>query len=594
MTATAPGPSEGSLGQTLGRVGELVEFAEGDVLFHEGETSDSLYLISRGSVRIELEREEIDSETVLATVSAGGMVGELGLLDGSPRSATAIADGPVSALRVGLNTLRCLESDDPAAAAQIYRALGAAAATKLRRTNNRLAATLFDPKDAEVTRMVAAARTAQPHLAAARESEVDSLLDTIAEAFTTQAEHFARLTVEITGIGNVPDKIRKNRFAAAGVRETLRGQPGAGLLGECSPGVEEIAGPAGVVFGLIPVTNPIATAIFKTLICLKSRNALILSFPRRASALGDRFFEVIAEIFAQARWSADLVQGVTRQNSRHRTEAFFHHPGVDLILATGGPSMVRAAYSSGKPAFGVGAGNAPVLVCGDADLATAAAMIVESKSFDNGLICGSEHNLIAVEPARNNFIAALEAAGAAVLSEEEGIAFRTSILDPDQAAFRRRFTGRSAAEICVAAGIERAYAPRVVVVPATPGEARTDHALAGEKMAPVLSLFTVTNETEGIQLSQRLLSFAGAGHTAAIHTNDRAVINAFALAVPASRILVNTPATHGVIGLTTGLVPSLTLGCGFYGGNSTSDNVSFSHLRNLKRLAHFRAPPVGF
>jgi acyl-CoA reductase-like NAD-dependent aldehyde dehydrogenase len=390
--------------------------------------------------------------------------------------------------------------------------------------------------------------------------------------------------------GDVGDKTRKNLFASRGVLAAMRGQPGTGLLGAPASGVREFAAPAGLVFGLIPVTNPAATAIFKALIAVKARNAVILSFPRRAAEVGERVGELFAGVLAAGGWPGGLVQVATRRTSRRRTEAFFQHPGVDLILATGGPSMVRAAYASGRPAIGVGAGNAPCLVCADADPVAAAAMIVESKSFDHGLICGAEHNLLVESAALPAFAAALAAAGAAVLDAAEGEAFRSTVLSDDGGAIRRRFIGRPAAALAAAAGISRRWPIRLLVVPAAAAECVASHALAREKMAPVLSLFEVADERAGIALAVRLLEFDGRGHTAAIHTADAERAERFALAVPASRIIHNSPATQGVIGLTTALVPSLTLGCGFFGGNSTGDNVTFHHLRNLKRLAGPRPP----
>lgn len=291
------------------------------------------------------------------------------------------------------------------------------------------------------------------------------------------------------------------------------------------------------------------------------------------------------EILTKNGWPAATIQTVTHQNSRRRTEAFFRHPGVDLILATGGSSMVKAAYSSGKPAYGVGAGNAPCFIAHDADAIKSAGMIVLSKSFDNGLICGSEHNLLVDAQQLERFTQALESSGAAVLNPQETAAFHGFILTEDGTSIRRKFIGQSAASIAAAAGIQRDYPILLIVIPASNDRIGSNHALASEKMAPVLSLFVTRTTDEAITACQRLLDHDGRGHTAVIHTADPLLAQRFAIEMPASRILHNTPATQGVIGLTTGLIPSLTLGCGFFGGNSTTDNVTFTHLRNLKRLA---------
>lgn len=252
--------------------------------------------------------------------------------------------------------------------------------------------------------------------------------------------------------------------------------------------------------------------------------------------------------------------------------------------------MVRAAYSSGKPALGVGAGNAPVLICEDAQLRQAAERIVRSKVFDHGLICGSEHNLVVVESIREAFTQALEEAGAAVLTAEESTRFREAVLDSDGRALRRRLVGCPAAQIAALAELERPYPIRLIVAPASADDMEANGFYTREKMAPVLSLFPVSDAAAGIQLSQYILECDGRGHTAVIHTETEALAEVFARSMPASRILVNSPATQGVIGLTTGLAPSLTLGCGFYGGNSTTDNVGYTNLCNRKRVAFFQEP----
>jgi acyl-CoA reductase-like NAD-dependent aldehyde dehydrogenase len=285
---------------------------------------------------------------------------------------------------------------------------------------------------------------------------------------------------------------------------------------------------------------------------------------------------------------ADLIQWVKDRNSRKKTAMFFEHPGISLILATGGKAMVKAAYSAGKPAIGVGPGNAPALICSDADLGHAAGSVVASKSFDNGLICGAEHNLVVPDAIYEQFVATLEMVGAAVLDEGEAQAFTDTMIVPGSAALRRKAIGQSAADIAGWCGIERGYPIMVIVVP-TQG-VTADNFFAHEKMAPLLGLFRVADEDAGQKLSRELLELEGKGHTAIIHSKDMDRIRSFAMEMPASRILANSPGSQGVVGLTTGLSPSLTLGCGTFGGTSTTDNVTFTHLTNVKRLAEFVPP----
>jgi acyl-CoA reductase-like NAD-dependent aldehyde dehydrogenase len=385
-----------------------------------------------------------------------------------------------------------------------------------------------------------------------------------------------------TGIGNVADKTFKNRFASLEVNRALQGRPGVGPRPPDDRGVTEIASPVGVVLGLIPMTNPVATLVFKTLICVKARNALILSHHPAAAGVGARTVALIGAVLAEHEAPVDLLQSVERA-SRTRTAMFMRHPQVSLILATGGTAMVRAAYSSGTPAIGVGSGNVPALVCADADPGAAAAAVVQSKAFDHGIICGSEDNLVVDASVAGPFQAALEREGAAVCSPEETARVAAHAFDPADGHLRREVLGQPAAAIAEGAGVRRDQPLRVLVLPLALDQ--VDGPLGREKLAPLLSLFTVDGTGQGLEVCKRLLANQGAGHTAVIHTGDLALQQRFAEEVPASRVLVNGPATHGCIGVGNGLTPSLTLGCGTFGGNSTTDNVTYTNLLNVKRLA---------
>jgi acetaldehyde dehydrogenase/alcohol dehydrogenase len=261
------------------------------------------------------------------------------------------------------------------------------------------------------------------------------------------------------------------------------------------------------------------------------------------------------------------------------------HPQVGLVLATGGPAMVKAAYSSGTPAIGVGPGNAPVLISADADLGHAARSAVLSKSFDNGLICGAENNLVVEAGVRADLIVELERHGAAVLTVEETARFLGEAVDPQTRQFKPGIIGRDAATLAELAQIQRRHPIQLLVIPTdlVAGES----CLAAEKLAPVLSLFTVADADEGLRVCRALLEIDGRGHTAIIHTRNAELIKRYAAEMPVSRILVNSPGTQGVVGLTTGLVPSMALGCGTFGGTSTTDSVTYTHLLNIKRIAYY-------
>jgi acyl-CoA reductase-like NAD-dependent aldehyde dehydrogenase len=562
---------------------ERRRYARGERIMAQGTGGTECYLIADGEVRLEVERPDFDSDGVIAYLGPGMLCGEFSLLDGRPRSASAYAHTEVTALVLSEDGLARLCREDPPTGLAVLRALGGDAAAKARETRRHLEEYVFaDEIDPAVDEVVARAAAAQAELAEWPEARVEALLDAIAQAVADHAEELAAATVTETGIGNVADKTFKNRFASLEVNRTLQGRPGIGPRPPDDRGVTEIASPVGVVLGLIPMTNPVATLVFKTLICLKARNALIVSHHPAAVAVGERTVALISGVLAEHGAPAALLQSVERA-SRTRTAMFMRHPGVSLILATGGTAMVRAAYSSGTPAIGVGSGNVPALVCADVDLAAAAAAVVESKAFDHGIICGSEDNLVVEAAIGGPFRAALEAAGAAVCSPEEAARVAAHAFDQGDGHLRRDALGQSAQAIAEAAGVRRDRPIRVLVLPV--GLDQVDGPLGREKLAPLLSLVSVAGTEQGFEVCKRLLANQGAGHTAVIHTGDEALQERFAEEVPAGRILVNGPATQGCIGVGNGLVPSLTLGCGTFGGNSTTDNVTYTNLLNVKRLA---------
>lgn len=415
------------------------------------------------------------------------------------------------------------------------------------------------------------------------EPRVDALLAELAGAVVAHADMLAATTVSETGMGDVADKARKNRFAALVVLDSLAGRVGRGPLGPDKDGVTTIASPVGVVVGVLPVTNPVATMINKVLICLKARNSLILSPHRDARAVGALALRLMEPVLHRLDAPHDLVQLVSGPPSRRRTELLMQHDGVALILATGGAAMVQAAYRSGNPAIGVGPGNAPAYVAADADVKHAARAIVAGKSFDNGIICGSEQHAVIDDAIADVLLDELQAAGAATLTAREAARLIDTAFDRRTGALLQRHVGRPAQEIAATAGIKRAGPIRLLAVPATTTPLTA--ATCRERLAPIISLFRVRGPDEGLRVCHRLLAEAGAGHTAAVHSNDAALIARFADALPVSRVLVNSPAGLACIGVGNALTPSLTLGCGTFGGTSTTDNVSYLNVVNIKRVA---------
>jgi len=441
-------------------------------------------------------------------------------------------------------------------------------------------------RDADIDAIVSRAARAQEPFANWTDARIDSLLRDLANAFAGRAEELAAATVAETGLGSVEDKVLKNRFASTAIFESIAGRVTQGQIGyDAHRQVAELASPVGVVFAVVPITNPVETAIFKALIALKTRNALIVSFPRQASGVGRLTIGIAHDVLAAHRAPIDVLQLADLEPRRATTRRFMSHPGVALVFATGGEGLVKAAYRSGTPALGVGPGNAPVWVCADAHLERAASMIVSSKAFDHGLICGAEHNLVVDDRIAAAFVESLVRYGAAVLTrEEERLLFRLGAVDVDAGTLRRDFIGQPAQALADTLGIERPYPIRLIVVP---GDASTLTGFyAGEKLAPWLSFFTASGEDQGLRLCRRLLDVSGSGHTAIIHTTSRARIERFARAMPVGRVLVNAPGAQGCCGMSTGLDKSLSLGCGTFGGNSTTDNITWRHLLNVKRVAH--------
>ncbi len=565
-----------------------VAFSKDELIFEIGSPGDSCYIIDEGVVRLEVPPEGAnpdDHENVLNYLEPGTLLGELALLDRLPRSATAIAHTDVKTYRLDSRDLDLLADTHPKVTGEINAILGRVASLKLRAITDRLAGFIFREASPMVDDMVLRAQKAQAEFESWPEGKVDKLLKALATIIHDNAEELAKLNVAETGIGNEPDKVIKIQMGSMAVYQYIAGQTGTGFSGtEVDGQIQDVLAPMGVVFGLVPVTNPVSTFIYKVLTCLKSRNAIILSTSRRALQTANRTGELVQEVLAEHGAPTDIVQWVKERNSRKTTSDFMQHEGVSFILATGGPSMVKAAYSSGTPAIGVGSGNAPVLIARDADLQQAAEQIISSKSFDNGIVCASEQNLIVDDQIKSRFKDALEAAGAAVLTVDEKRTFLEQSVDRQKNHFKVDLIGKSATYLAEKSGIIREYPIKLIVIEAE--QVDPQDLLSYEKLLPVVSLFTTIDGDAGIGIAQEILEIDGSGHTAIIYSRDAELVKQFGLAVPASRILVNAQGVQGSIGIVnTGLAPTLTLGCGTFGRNSTTDNITYRHLLNVKRMA---------
>ena len=428
--------------------------------------------------------------------------------------------------------------------------------------------------------LVEAAHRAQALLARFDQAKIDRVCEAMARAALRDAARLGALATEETGYGIPDDKREKNRFASEDVWNYFKGLRTVGVINE-SKDVLEIASPRGVVAGIIPSTNPTSTAIFKILIAVKSRNAIVLSPHPSAAKCINETARVMREAGVREGLPAEAV-GCMTSTSLEGTEALMKHRQTAVILATGGIGLVRAAYSSGKPAFGVGPGNVPVFVERSADVPVAVQNILTGKTFDNGTICASEQAVVADAPVAKQVREEFVAQGGHFLSAAEADQL-AKVVTTEKRALNPAIVGRSVEVIAQMAGLNVPPGTRCLM--AEVGGVGREFPLSMEKLSPILAFYVEDGLERGAARCFEILSYGGMGHTAGIHTRSREAAQAFGIEMPASRIVVNSPTTHGAIGFSTALPPSMTLGCGSWGGNVTSDNVSPWHLMDIKRVA---------
>ncbi len=434
--------------------------------------------------------------------------------------------------------------------------------------------------------MVEAAHRAQVVLARFDQNKIDRICEAMAMAALREAARLGALAVEETGYGVPDDKREKNRFAAEDVWNFFKGLRTVGTIAE-SKDVLEIASPRGVVAGIIPSTNPTSTAIFKVLIAIKSRNAIVLSPHPSAARCINESARVMREVAVKEGLPEDAIACMTTATIEG-TEALMKHKQTAVILATGGLGLVRAAYSSGKPAFGVGPGNVPVFVERTADVGKAVQDILTGKCFDNGTICASEQAVVADAPIAREVRAEFEAQGGHFLSASEADQLARIVATP-QRTLNPAIVGKSVGVIAQMADLSVPEGTRCLL--AEVGGVGREYPLSMEKLSPILAFYVEDGMERGAARCFEILSYGGMGHTAGIHTRSRDIARSYGTEMPASRVVVNTPTTHGAIGFSTALPPSMTLGCGSWGGNVTSDNISPWHLMDIKRVA-FETKPV--
>ena len=426
------------------------------------------------------------------------------------------------------------------------------------------------------------------------EDQVERILLEISKTGIANAESLARLAVEETGYGTVEHKTLKNLFCADDVYRAIRPMKTVGIVNEDKEKtVFEVASPIGVIAAIIPSTNPTSTAIYKALIALKGRNTIVFSpHPSAVRCIGET-----SRVIAEAAEGAGAPKGVIccmKRPTMEGTQELMKHPLTSLILATGGTGLVKAAYSAGKPAFGVGPGNVPSYIEKTADVSKAVRDILTGKCFDNGTLCSSEQAIICDEAVKDAVLQELKLQGAHVCGSQEKAQLERTIQTPRR-TLNTKIVGKSAVKIAEMAGFSVPSGVRALVAHAD--GVGPDYPISMEKLSPTLGFYVVKDWREGCAKCIEILNFGGLGHTLSVHTKDENVVREFGLRKPAFRICVNTPAALGAVGYTTNLFPSMTLGCGAAGGNITSDNISPLHLINLKRVAYgvrdVAAPPAS-
>lgn len=432
--------------------------------------------------------------------------------------------------------------------------------------------------------LIAASGKALEALSVWTQEDIDRLVKNVMEACQQKAEYLAKLAVEETGFGKWEDKVLKNTLAGPMLYESIKDMKTVGVIHE-DPAARccEVAVPVGIIAALVPSTNPTSTVIYKSLIALKGANTIIFSPHPNARKSIRTTVELIREALKANGAPEDAVQVIGEPLTMEATSELLKHRRVGLILATGGPGMVKAAYSSGNPAIGVGAGNGPAFIEKSADIRTAVRHIIESKTFDNGTICASEQSIVTETVIESEVITQLQAQGAYMLPDADIEALGKFILR-DNGTMNPVIVGKSAEKIAALAGIRVPAGTKVLVARQTEVSHRNGY--AREKLCPILAFYVEKNWEDCCRRCIELLNNEGIGHTMTIHSKDEKIIREFALKKPVSRLLVNTPGSLGGTGATTSLAPALTLGCGSVGKSSTSDNITPLHLINIRRVAY--------
>ena len=433
----------------------------------------------------------------------------------------------------------------------------------------------------QIQELITRARVAQAAFELFSQEQVDAIVKGIGKYVYDNAELLARMAVDETGIGVYEDKILKNKGKARIIWNNLKDKKSRGIIGEDpEANLIFVAKPMGVVAAVTPVTNPVVTPMCNAMFAIKTGNAVIFAPHPKAEKLTEVLAREFQNVVTANGGPDNLVQAVKNGTIETTQELM---KVVDVIVATGGAAMVKSAYSSGKPSFGVGAGNVPVIIDNDADLKDAAAKIVMGASFDNGIICSHEQFVLVPEEKYDQAVESFEATGKVWFTEDEKLVQKFRDVVFPEGRLNKDVVGRSCKDIGAMAGVEISETVRIILLPAK--GAGTDDVLAKEKLCPVVAILPCKSFEEAVAKAKANLILEGAGHSAAVHSNNEANIRAAGLELPVSRLVVNQASSFTAGGsLTNGFAPTTTLGCGSWGGNSISENLDYKHLMNVSRI----------
>lgn len=436
----------------------------------------------------------------------------------------------------------------------------------------------------EVRTLVTKAREAQKKLATLNQTQIDRIVKAVADAGYANAEKLAKMANKETGFGRWEDKVIKNVFGSKVIYEAIKDQKTVGIIADDPANkIYDIGIGVGVIAGIVPSTNPTSTVMYKSLIALKGGNSIVFSPHPSAKECILETVKILAKAAEEAGCPPGAISTITVP-TMEATQELMKHKYTKLILATGGPAMVKSAYSSGTPAIGVGAGNGPAFIDKSADVKMAVKRILDSKTFDNGTICASEQSVIVEKCMENTVKAEFEKQGGYFLNKEESDKLAKFILRPN-GSMNPQIVGRTVEYICKLAGLTSVpHSARVLIAK----ESRVGHdaPYSREKLGPILAFYVEENVDAVLEKSIQILEFEGSGHTFCMHANDDELVKRFSLRIPASRILINTLGSLGGVGATTGLFPAMTLGCGAVGGSSSSNNIGPMDVINIKRVAY--------